>query len=581
MSKDLHHIDDIFKNGLEGKEDIPSQKVWENIEKELDQKKSRRPFLLFPNSRKIAAILLISLGSAALFAGGYLLRGVQLDNAEKSQNRPPIEKNIPRSSGTRDAGTSLTPPGSNSTIRSDAKNGTKQEAVAGESNKVAGSINVDAETAVETEQKVKAEKAPPLASSSGNPSKNYSGSQTPSKPTQPEKLSRGTGTELSKVPAPEKAPQNVIADPSTTAVAANQTKKSGTLSNDHKAVADHETPATLSTNSTPEPSPTNQGEMKKSPSASPNAVDNTIPGTADNRSVNPASEISHQITEAPTSPNREIATEKQLPISTQAFSNNKLTVATSAAIPVLNKKQGSVNLPRFSLTPVVALQFGSNRIKENTAYANSGKVKDEITRTESQPSSIAGGILADLKISRNMTLQSGLVYTSRSIHIDPKNIIAERNPDGKVRYRFDCSAGTYFIKKAQGYTRPGDTAMTKFSTNDLNYLNIPLGLTYHFGGSEWHIFVMAGTGLNLLTRQYLETGLKYGYYEEEDTKVTNLNNSYFNGSLGAGIIWSPFKKISFTINPQYQFALTPMNTNMPVKALPRIFNIQAGMQIRL
>jgi hypothetical protein len=369
-----------------------------------------------------------------------------------------------------------------------------------------------------------------------------------------------------------------MADASKNAETGNPSKRSVILSDDPKAVADRETPATLSTVVAPKPSPAQQTDLAKSPSASTNAVDNTLTGTEDSRTMN---EITRQIIGGPTSLNREIATEKQLPISTRAFPNNELAAIPSAAIPVLNKKQGSLNLPKFSLTPVVALQFGFNKIKENTAYANSGKVKDEITRTESQPSSIAGGILADLKISRNITLQSGLVYTSRSIHINPKKIIAEKNPDGKVRYRFDCSAGTYFIKKAQGYTRPGDTAMTKFSTNDLNYLNIPLGLTYHFGGSEWHIFVMAGTGLNLLTRQYLETGLKYGYYEEEDTKVTNLNNSYFNGSLGAGIIWSPFKKISFTFNPQYQFAFTPMNTNMPVKALPRIFNIQTGMQIRL
>lgn len=555
MSEDLHHIDDIFKNGLEGKEDNPSPKVWENIEKELDQKKSKRPFLFFTDSRKIAAILLISLASAALFAGGYFLRGFQMKDDKELQNTPVIEKNIPRPEDSREA--------AGSTLSS----GTTEQSSVMEDH--------DADSRVETSERNELEKASTSASSgksspdattstlSGKPSANSEGVANAERKTT--STSRATAPKpLAKNPAPTKktfpSTRTAVPVPGSSSGRVNETqrldqaKQDGALSK-----KDRGTDASRSS--------ARSSNISASVSSSDISATQTSP------------DITHEFAPLPTTfSNRDIATEKQLPTSSQAFSNNELAAAT---IPVLNKKQGSVNLPRFTLTPVVALQFGSNRIKANSGYANSGKVKEEMTRTESQPSSIAGGILADLKISRNMTLQSGLLYTSRTIQIDPKNIIAERNPDGKVRYRFDCSAGTYFIKKSQGYTRPGDTAMTKFSTNDLSYLNIPLGLTYHFSGSTWHAFVMAGTGLNLLTRQYLETGLKYGYYDEEDTKVTNLKNSYVNGSLGAGIIWSPFKKISFTFSPQYQFGLSPINTNMPVKAYPRIFNIQTGMQIRL
>jgi hypothetical protein len=532
MSKDLHKIDDIFKNGLDGKEEMPSQKVWDHIEQALDEKTSRRPFVFF--SRKVAAALLIGIGSAALFAGGYYLRGVH--DSKDNDRAPGIEKTMPGSGESKDRSGQQTPPTTGQVGNHITPD--KLPAVANHNLPHSGTLPTPDKAAV----------APAKASST------TTAATAPKDAAINNRLSEASGN--------------------------TDDAKSGGIAKNSISVDPPANPRI--SRSKDQRSETNLGEDKTDKRAKEPDTDaktsSIDPAQADGSLTQPRVFQTAPLTTNQL--NREISAEKQLLSSTQAFSQNELAPAT-ATIPVLNKKQGSLNLPRFSLTPVVALQFGSNRIRENTSYANSSKVKAEIDRTESQPASIAGGILADLKISRNMTLQSGLVYTSRSIHIDPKDVIAERNPDGKVRYRFDCSAGTYFIKKAQGYTRPGDTAMTKFSTNDLNYLNIPLGLTYHFGGSSWHFFINAGAGLNLLTRQYLETGLKIGYYEEDDTKVTNLKNSYFNGNLGAGVIWSPFRKVSFSFNPQYQFALTPMNDNMPVKALPRIFNMQAGMQIRL
>jgi hypothetical protein len=105
MSKDLHKIDDIFKNGLDGKEEMPSQKVWDHIEQALDEKKSRRPFVFF--SRKVAAVLLIGIGSAALFAGGYYLRGVH--DSKENDKAPGMEKTMPGSEESRDRSVQQTP----------------------------------------------------------------------------------------------------------------------------------------------------------------------------------------------------------------------------------------------------------------------------------------------------------------------------------------------------------------------------------------------------------------------------------------------------------------------------------------
>ena len=85
MSEDLHPIDDLFKSGLNGKEETPTPAVWEAIERELD-KKDRKPIGgFFRLSGRAAAVALIIISGAALFAGGYFIRGAQEERRGRGQ----------------------------------------------------------------------------------------------------------------------------------------------------------------------------------------------------------------------------------------------------------------------------------------------------------------------------------------------------------------------------------------------------------------------------------------------------------------------------------------------------------------
>jgi hypothetical protein len=260
--------------------------------------------------------------------------------------------------------------------------------------------------------------------------------------------------------------------------------------------------------------------------------------------------------------------------------NDQSNLKSPANIPVINKKSGSLNLPRFSITPVVSIQTTSNKVTaDGSRWGN--EMKNGIMKSEHLPNRIGGGILADMRISRNLTLQSGVILTQNDVHIDPKKVWAVKDIDGKVRYRFDCSAGTYYINPKQGsYLRPGDTATTRYSSNSLNYLNIPLSLKWHFGSSKFQFYAAAGAGLNLLTGQTLDAAIMHQYYYYGG-RATNLKSSFFNGMIGAGLNYSFREKIGLSISPQYQFAITTMNENMPVKALPQTFSIQLGLQLKL
>ena len=167
------------------------------------------------------------------------------------------------------------------------------------------------------------------------------------------------------------------------------------------------------------------------------------------------------------------------------------------------------------------------------------------------------------------------------VTIQPKQIKAEKDIDGKVKYRLDCSAGTYFINPKQGnYPRPGDTVTTQLATNSLKYLNIPLNVKYHFGNHKLQFFVIAGSGINVLTEQNLNAMVKH-QYQYYGGRTTNLKSSYFNGMIGGGATYFIGKRVGIYVSPQYNFALSSMNEGLPAKSLPRTFNVQMGVTIKL
>jgi hypothetical protein len=547
MSEDLHQIDDLFKSGIEGKEETPSPAVWENIEKELDKKDSRPKFFYWWNARRIAAAVIILATSAGLFAGGYYL-GIKKENKQEPSREKRTSPPVSKSASVDNQGVADQP------VANENQSGAKPGAEGAntlESMSEGSSDAARAET-INSEEKDR-------TTLLGNKTKGTAGGVSTKSTTFNRAGSKAEpGQVAADIQKNTTAAQQVVSKPSKSRGVTNNVNRPPVSSDRNRPVAASEKSSAELTARSADP------------------VQNISAARTWEAETITAGSLSDALPE----------TQKQIPVNkaapVTAFPAPATQTTESSAnksIPVLNKRSSSVDLPRFSFTPVAGLQFGSNKIVA-TDDPHANHVKTDIDRTESQPLSISGGLLADLKIARNMTIQSGIVFTSRTIEIEPKYVKAERNPDGKVRYKFDCSAGTYYIKKST-YARPGDSALTIFSTNELNYINIPLALTYHVGGRKFSFFATAGAGLNLLTDQYLETGLSNYNYDEKESIATNLKSRYFNGMIGAGLTYRPFKKISFLFSPQYQFAVTPMNENMPVKAYPRIFNMQLGMQIRL
>nr|MDQ6904057.1 hypothetical protein [Bacteroidota bacterium] len=96
MNKDLHNIDDLFKKALEEHEELPSDRVWNNIDKNLDKRKVISIGKKYNKLKWAAAFLLLfSVGMAM-----YILRLhsrsselVKQNNTEKKLKSKRLETN--------------------------------------------------------------------------------------------------------------------------------------------------------------------------------------------------------------------------------------------------------------------------------------------------------------------------------------------------------------------------------------------------------------------------------------------------------------------------------------------------------
>lgn len=520
MSEDLHPMDDLFRTGLNDREESPTPAVWDAIEKELDKKDRKPAGGFFRLSGRAAVIALVLLGSVGLFAAGYYLRGMQVAREQK-KNSPATE--IPaRSSAGQESQQAL----QNADFSKNEQTGIPQNNGTGHSQKnEADSVDNDITDALIPEPE----------------SRNI---QQPS------------AIDVPKSAKPKEAYQ------------VKEDKKFSGQNNPtvHKSVSER--------------------QASYQPSAARDkgrATSAQVPVALEEEA---AAVKEMALPESPVASHMLIIPAQKIPATVKPLQPPGMaqtgTVAEKNAqqIPVANKKATGLLVPKFSLTPYAAYQSHSVKLDDDGSSWGYN-MREDMERTEQLPAKISGGILADMRIGKQFSLQTGLGLMQLDVNIQPKRIKAEKDIDGKVKYRLDCSAGTYFINPKQGnYPRPGDTISTQMATNALKYLTIPLAVKYHFGTNKLQFFATAGTGINLLTSQNLNAMVNH-QYQYYGGRTTNLKSSYFNGMIGAGATYFINKRIGIYVSPQYNFALTSMNEGLPVKSMPRTFNVQAGITIKL
>ena len=189
-----------------------------------------------------------------------------------------------------------------------------------------------------------------------------------------------------------------------------------------------------------------------------------------------------------------------------------------AGKPMIKSKQTPFH---YYLKAFYSPQISLKRIEDDhhrDRPAPPHSARDDFRREENKPTTASMGIVMELPVGKRWGLLSGISYTNRRINIEPKNIFAQMDTDGKVEYRFDCSSGyTYLSPKTVATPSIGDSISVTQSYNRLQCLGIPLGVNYTFSLGKFSIIPTAGIVANFSVKQQIAINLVQGSLKETQT----------------------------------------------------------------
>ena len=248
-----------------------------------------------------------------------------------------------------------------------------------------------------------------------------------------------------------------------------------------------------------------------------------------------------------------------------------------------NAKKKTAKASRFSITPFFSPDIAWYRLQEDKPDNQPDNLA-EIEKSEKHEFSSTFGVLVDYKLNKHWGLQSGLTYSNTNITVAPKEIYAQSDNTGSVKYRINTSSGYgYVLPSFSSNPAVGDSLLAFTSTHTLNYIGIPLALKYSITKGKFSFNAMAGFSANILTKGKIETLLEKGVNNE--TEVVNnlqgLRKVYFSGLAGLGVDYKLNKKMSLSFAPTYKFALNSINQDAPVKSYPNSLGLSIGLKIGL
>jgi hypothetical protein len=258
--------------------------------------------------------------------------------------------------------------------------------------------------------------------------------------------------------------------------------------------------------------------------------------------------------------------------------NNPMEAAGSSSPESLRP---SPFLSRLSVTPMLAYNRTRIEVRENRSHqGRPGDDHRSFGETEQSGATVSPGMLVELRLTPSLSIQSGLVGLTNRLRIDEKDIKAVRDRDGSIRYRLDCSAGSYFIEPKQG-TSPnaGDSIRIRSSEVSTKYIGIPLTLQLRGGKGRVRYFGTAGVDVNLLTGKQASAVFK-GPSNKEVSPVRSegLKSAFASGVVGGGLDVRLNKRMSVTVQPQYRFSLKKVNEGSRENAYPKTFSVMTGLK---
>ena len=520
MDKNLHDIEDLFRNALEDNEENPSQRAWDGIEKKLDKENvvsiKKKYYLL----KKVSLLLL------------FLLTGLSI-YVWKSQDKNSVKTNKDISEINKDTKTK------NDTLTRKSGTTTLQKRV--DSLTFNKSNNVKQVT--ESENKIVAKTI--LENDNAGLKKSLI-------PITSKNLSNAT---IKKNKIKLKNPdESLLSDVSKFSFQ----KKSRFVKRKSNEVVETKSPKQI--------------ENKRLAFVNPSGIlfDNNLPT---NEALNPKNvgDIKSNTTDL-------FVTNQSL----QHIALSKINPLIEIEKTIVRKPSiKSTNWSRFAITGFYSLDITFYHF-ENNNPGNSNNTNFENSETESYSSTL--GALIDYKISKHWGLQSGITLATSNFNMESETLYAQPDNSGSIKYKLSTPLGdAYVLPSFSSNPNIGDSIFSKSTTHTLQYLGIPLALKYNFNKGKFTLNALGGVSANFLTRGRITTELESGNNNEIETtdKIHGLKPFYFSGLAGIGLDYNIYKNLSLNFSPTLRFALSAINRNVSVESFHNSLGFVLGLKIKL
>jgi hypothetical protein len=226
-------------------------------------------------------------------------------------------------------------------------------------------------------------------------------------------------------------------------------------------------------------------------------------------------------------------------------------------------------------------------------------LSNQVISSEEPLFSYSGGVSFSYKISKRLTIQSGLYYSSlgqRIEGIDSYSGFGQYNVSkGDHSFEVLTANGTVFTSNPDvflssssssriitGYTSdvfdPKKASLQPVSTSldqNFSYLEFPVVLRYKIIDKTIGINLIGGLSYNLLVNNTVTTTLNGGLYNIGDTK--GLNPLSLSSSFGMGMEYNISGKLALNLEPTFRYYLNPFSVTSGSYIHPYSFGIFSGV----
>lgn len=261
-------------------------------------------------------------------------------------------------------------------------------------------------------------------------------------------------------------------------------------------------------------------------------------------------------------------------------------------IPATEKKERWTIAALVSPTYLSSFNSGSN------------EAVNQLNHIEQPVISYSGGFALAYKVSKRLSVQSGLYYASYGNELTGITSFGGfQNYDqfkGNSNFEVQTSNGTVYTNNADVYLvdnlsnnriasyfdkssfDPAKASLEYLNNSlrqNLGYLELPVILRYKIIDRTFDFNIIGGLSSNLLVNNSVYASVDGGKYEVGKTE--GLNNILFSSSLGMGMEYSITNNLSFNFEPTFRYYLNSFNNFAGMSNLhPYSFGVFSGLSYK-